>query len=127
MKKRVWVALVLATLILMVAVPSLSEAWGGGGFHQWGGRGFHHGGHGRVFIVGPTFWWGAPYPYYYPYPYPVYAPAPAPVIVEQEPAYAAQQPVTPQSYWYYCQSAKGYYPNVQSCPEAWVKVVPRAE
>jgi len=49
------------------------------------------------------------------------------VIVEQEPAYAAQQPTTPQSYWYYCQSAKGYYPNVQSCPEAWVKVVPRAE
>jgi hypothetical protein len=26
-----------------------------------------------------------------------------------------------------CQSSQAYYPNVQSCPEAWVKVPPRAQ
>jgi hypothetical protein len=25
---------------------------------------------------------------------------------------------------YYCQSAQGYYPQVQSCPEPWVPVPP---
>jgi hypothetical protein len=33
----------------------------------------------------------------------------------------------PQSYWYYCPSAKGYYPTVPTCPEVWIKVPPRAE
>jgi len=114
MKKRAWVPLIIATLLL-VAVPPMSEAWVRGG----------HGG-GRVVIVGPAFWWG-PYPYYYPYPYAVYAPPPAPVIVEQAPDYVTQQPAAPQSYWYYCPSAKAYYPNVPTCAEAWIKVPPRAE
>jgi len=117
MKKRAWVSLIGAALLL-VTVPSMSEAWGGG--H---GR---SGGHGRVFI-GSTFWWGPPYPYYYyPYPYVVYAPPPAPVIVERAPEYV-QQAGVPRSYWYYCESAKVYYPNVPTCAEAWIKVAPRAE
>jgi hypothetical protein len=28
--------------------------------------------------------------------------------------------------WYFCQSANGYYPNVPSCPEPWIKVPARA-
>jgi hypothetical protein len=31
----------------------------------------------------------------------------------------------PPGYWYYCPSAKGYYPSVPSCPESWVQVAPR--
>jgi hypothetical protein len=30
----------------------------------------------------------------------------------------------PQGYWYYCESAKEYYPTVQQCPEDWIKVPP---
>jgi len=37
----------------------------------------------------------------------------------------AQQP--PQSYWYYCSSARAYYPTVPRCPEPWIKVPPRAQ
>ena len=31
----------------------------------------------------------------------------------------------PYPYWYYCPSARTYYPMVQTCPEPWVKVLPR--
>jgi hypothetical protein len=61
MKKHAWASLIVVTLLL-VTVP-LSPAWGDG---------WHHGGV-RVFIGGPTVWWG-PYPYYYPAPYPYVAP-----------------------------------------------------
>jgi len=32
-----------------------------------------------------------------------------------------------QSYWYYCSSARAYYPTVPACPEPWIKVPPRAQ
>jgi len=128
MKKRAWFSLIVVTLLL-VAIP-LSQAWGDGRRHGGHGPGFHgRGFHGRAFIVGSPFWWGAPYPYYYPYwyPYPVYAPAPAAVIVEPAPIYVSEQPAVPESYWYYCGSAKAYYPSVPMCAEAWIKVPPRSE
>jgi hypothetical protein len=37
----------------------------------------------------------------------------------------AQQ--SPQSYWYYCPSARAYYPTAPTCPEEWIKVAPRAQ
>ena len=37
----------------------------------------------------------------------------------------AQQPA--QAYWYYCSSARAYYPTAPSCPEPWIKVPPRAQ
>ena len=37
----------------------------------------------------------------------------------------AQQPA--QSYWYYCSSARAYYPTVPTCPEPWIKIPPRAQ
>ena len=82
-------------------------------------------GHGRVFIgVAPGFWWGPPYPYYwYPPPYypPVMVQPPPQVYVQQAPA----PPSAPPGDWYYCQSAGGYYPQIQNCPEPWVRVPPR--
>lgn len=115
MKRSASVLLLVVVLLLGLAAPT----------HAWHGRGVR----GHVFIgVGPSFWWGAPYPYwYYPPPY-VYSPPP--VIVQEPPVYAQQPPAppaappAPQSYWYYCSSAGAYYPSVQTCPEAWIKVAP---
>jgi Spy/CpxP family protein refolding chaperone len=28
------------------------------------------------------------------------------------------------NYWYYCPNPAGYYPDVQTCPEGWLQVVP---
>jgi hypothetical protein len=107
MSRVLGVCLLAIALLLVAATPSL--AW-------------HHG---RVFIdVGP-FWWGP-----YPPPYPYYVYPPPPVIVTQPPVYIQQQPSPappPQGYWYYCPSARAYYPTVPTCPEAWVKVPPRPE
>jgi hypothetical protein len=31
----------------------------------------------------------------------------------------------PQQWWYWCNSARGYYPYVNSCPEPWQRVEPQ--
>jgi hypothetical protein len=95
----------------------------------------HRHGHGGVFIgVGPGFWWGAPHPYwwgparpYYWYPPPYYYP-PGRIVVEEPQVYVQPPPAppaAPPAYWYYCPSTEGYYPQVQSCSEPWVRVPPR--
>ena len=94
----------------------------------------HHGRVGVFISVGPGFWWGAPYPYWWgpPHPYywgpPPYYYPPAGIVVEQPQVYVQPPPAPPApppAYWYYCPSAPGYYPQVQSCPEPWVRVPPR--
>lgn len=93
----------------------------------------------RVYIgasIGGPVWgpgwgpgWGPvwyPPPYYYPPQVVVVPPSQPPVYVEQaEPA--APQPAQTQQYWYYCKSAKGYYPYVKECSEGWQKVLPQPE
>jgi hypothetical protein len=119
---------------------------GGGGWHGgggWNGGGGWHGGgwHGGVFVGGPWWygpWWGWPYPYAYGYPYSYYYPyaysydspygyyPPAydgpSVYIQQQLQPRSEERV--QGYWYYCASAKAYYPTVPKCPEAWIKVPP---
>lgn len=90
-------ALLVIAVLLVSVVPS----------HAWHGRG-----------------WGPPHPYWH-YPR-YYVVAPPPVVVESPPVWVQPEPA-PQAHWYYCPSAQTYYPNVQTCPEAWVKVPPRAE
>jgi hypothetical protein len=148
--RHVWLLVVLLVLAVVAADVEAGGGRGGGGGgnmsgggHGGGGHaGSHHGtahGHhgGRIVVgVGPWWgWWGgwpgwyyppAYYPYYPYYPYdPYYAP---PAIVTEPPVYIQRelevQPA-PQAYWYYCESAAGYYPTVQSCPEPWLKVPPR--
>jgi len=113
--KRSAMASVLALALLLVPVaPGL--AWHG-----------HSGVRTGVFVgVGPAFWWG---PYWWHYPPPYYVYAPPPVVVQEPPVYIQQEPPpTPATqYWYYCGSAKAYYPTVPACPEPWVKVPPRSE
>ncbi|HEV8530559.1 MAG TPA: hypothetical protein VGT00_03990 [Methylomirabilota bacterium] len=107
-------AVLLFGLLVFPVVPS----------YAWHGRG-------GVFIgVGPA-WWGPPYPYWW-YPPPYYPPAP--VVIEQPPVYVEQPqtsppppPSAPPAYWYYCSTAQAYYPQAQSCPEAWIKVPARAQ
>ncbi|MHB8744465.1 MAG: hypothetical protein ACYC9L_15270 [Sulfuricaulis sp.] len=58
----------------------------------------------------------------YPYPYPAYQ-YPSVVYTQPYPVYVQTAPApAPQQFWYYCASAKGYYPYVQSCSEAWQPV-----
>lgn len=129
MKKLASASLLAVALLLVAAAPSHARP------------GFHHRhvvpARAHVFIgFGGPVWWGPPY-WYYPPPYYVYSP-PA-VIIQQPPVYVQQPPVyvvppappaqaaPPEAYWYYCSSAGAYYPNVQSCPEPWVKVAPRPQ
>ena len=134
-----WLRAVRAALLgsALLALPLAAAA---GGWH--GGHGGWHGHGGTNVVIGVGPWWGGPYyyggyygygppaPYYYvPQPYYVYAPAPVvvepPVYVERQPAPAPS--AAAPSYWYYCESAGGYYPDVPTCPEPWVPVPPRAE
>jgi hypothetical protein len=73
----------------------------------------HEGRWGWWWIVGPT-WYFYPEPVY-PYPNP-YEP---PVAVIVQPAPAKAPPPPPPQNWYYCESAKGYYPYVPACPGGW--------
>lgn len=126
MRKLLSASFLAMTLLLILAAPG-----------EAGGRHHRHGGT-RVFVgVGPGFWYGAyPYPYwYYPPPYYVYTPPTVvvqepPVYIQQQPAPAEPDPAAPpaaESYWYYCPSAREYYPRVPTCAEAWIKVPPRQE
>ena len=133
MKRATCGVLLLAAVLLLMPVPSQA------GGHGWRGHGRHgHGwyGHGRPLTrvhIGFPLWWGpgpgwwGPRPAWHG-PRPVYAPPPRVVVMEQ-PVYVQREPVAalPPSYWYYCESAGGYYPSVPSCPEPWVKVPPRME
>lgn len=104
---------------LMVVLPS-PEAQAHRNRVHWG-----------VSIGVPLYWQPAPpyryYPYYsYPYSPPVVVlpPAPAPVYIEQSPPQASSESRLPSGYWYYCQSARAYYPYVRECAEAWQPVSP---
>lgn len=110
---------ILLVLLLVVAVVAVTVTPG----YTW-----HHRRGGVYVSVGP--YWG-PYPYYwYPPPYHVYRPPT--VVVEEPPVYVERQPAVPPTpaapptaYWYYCVSAKSYYPTAPSCPEEWIKVPER--
>lgn len=151
MKNRAWV--VVLALLLLPGVPNLADAGGrhGGGHGYKGGHG-HRGGHGyrggRGYRGGygykrgysgswgygpwgyPAYGYRYPSPYVYTYPYP----SETRVIIEDPPVYverpqsAARIPAPPQhGFWHYCESRSGYYPDVPSCPEDWIKVPPRPE
>ena len=117
-RARKFASIALAALAIVLAVNAPSQARGGGGGHGFGGGhpsggGMRHDFDGRHDFDrrhdfdgrnhGFLFGFGGVYPYD-PYYYP--------------PAYGNEAP----AYWYYCPSYGAYYPNVVSCPEAWVPV-----
>jgi hypothetical protein len=82
--------------------------------------------HGRVhFGIGLHFgpywgpYWGAPW-----YPAPVYYPAPIVVSPPAPPVYVEREQAPQAGYWYYCETARGYYPYVKDCPSGWRAVPP---
>jgi hypothetical protein len=85
-------------------------------------------------VVGGGFGWWDPWwswgPWWY-YPPAYYPPR---VVVTEPPVYIERPPDSPEpppdsdpvpGFWYFCQSAQGYYPDVQRCPERWIPVPPR--
>lgn len=121
-KRFASIALVAVAVLLAVVAPSQAQGAAGHGFaggHPSAGQGlegrhgferhrgferhqpfgahrdFDRGRRAHFFIGG-----GYPYSWYYPPVYEYSAPA----------------------YWYYCPSYGAYYPDVPSCPEAWVPV-----
>ena len=145
--RRFACVLTLAALCLWLpaAQSQAGNGWhgGGGGWHGGGGHGggWHGGGWlgGTRVVVGfgPGWGWGPGWGYGpgwgwggwgYGYGPGWYPPAYAypPVVIQQQPQQYIEQP-NPQpggGYWYYCESAGGYYPRVPSCPEPWLKVPP---
>src|SRR5207237_6873459 len=71
-----------------------------------------------------VYYGGAPY-YYANDVYYVQQPTGYEVVAPPEAAPQAPPPTAAQApaVWYYCDSAKGYYPYVGQCPEGW-KTVP---
>ncbi len=92
--------------------------------HSYGGHSYHAGPY-VSFALGPALWWAPswrrsqPYPYYHE----------TTVIGEPRPVYVERPPSTPpvEGWWYYCESAGAYYPEVAGCSEPWLKVPPRPE
>jgi hypothetical protein len=106
-------AVVLLSLLIVVLVAEPVYAW--------------HRVSGGIYIgVGP-YWWGPPYPYWWGPP--AYGYIPPPVVFEPPAVYIERPPPVPPpppiSYWYYCGSARSYYPSVETCPEPWVRVPAR--
>jgi len=141
MKKLIGMFLALMLVLVAVAQPAVADRGRSGGYHGHGsyrghssyrghggyhGHGGHDGGHVGIGVyLGPGWWgpgWWGPYPYYPYYPY-----SPVPTVIQQPSTEIYVQPA-PQAeesrYWYYCQESQGYYPDVQRCPEGWLKVVP---
>jgi hypothetical protein len=138
----------LLGVLLTVSLPVLAEHrdgfgdgrrdghWGGReiqrfGEHDletWRGGHWRHGSHrGRMgwWWIAAGIWYFYPGPVY-PYPDPYTPPV---MVINQQPQVVVPQsnaPTQPQQTsqaWYYCDSAKSYYPYVPSCPEGW-KTVP---
>jgi hypothetical protein len=88
-------------------------------YHVWRGGYWAHDYHGGRY----GWWWIASGLWYY-YPAPIYPyPDPyVPPVVVAPPVAAAPAPAPaapPPQYWYYCDSAGGYYPYVPACPSGW--------
>ncbi len=120
-----------AALVLSITTGGLALADG----HHGGG--WHHGGHsiGLGVVVGvplywPDYYYYPYYPYSYPYPYYPYSYYSYPPAAPYAPPYVVPNDTRPPTgeqtpSWYYCPSAKAYYPYVRQCPKGWQRVPPQ--
>jgi hypothetical protein len=115
-------ATVSCTALVLAAIADEASAGGRGSGRSSAGVSRGHSGHhhhrhhfhSRIFIGAPLFWGSYYGPGYY------YSPPP-PVYIEQSPAPLEQD----SQYWYFCPSARSYYPYVGECPEGWQRVLPQ--
>lgn len=69
--------------------------------------------------------------FYYPYGYSYRYSYPPAILLASPPVYIEQNAASPGTdeqtgyWWYYCQSAQGYYPYVTECPQGWQRVAPQ--
>lgn len=108
----------LGLLLALGAVFASESAEAHGRRHSRLHFGFHFG---APVYWGPYWgpWWHYPPPYYYP--------APAVVVPSQPTTYIERgsEPELPATgWWYYCDTARGYYPYVKECPSGWQRVPP---
>lgn len=121
--KTVVAALGVAGIVILL--PTMARAdehhrWHGGEIRhfehhdraRWQGGYWHHGPHG-----GRLGWWWVVGGAWYFYPQPIY-PYPDPYVPPAVVVPAPSVQPAPQ-YWYYCDSARTYYPYVSSCPSGW--------
>lgn len=105
--------------------PTRGPGWQGHieRFHErdwqiWRNGRWQHGSH-----AGRLGWWWVVGGAWYAYPVPIYpypSPWEPPPTGYLPPPAAPLPPPTP--YWYHCESPKGYYPYVPSCPGGWKQV-----
>lgn len=117
----------LPGLLILSSLSTPASAWERG--WGWGGAGFIAGAMVGAQLASPYRYYGYGYPYYAaPVVYnaaPVVVQAPQPAYVPQSPPPRQAAPMMQASdnnSWYYCSSAKGYYPYVKQCPEPWQRV-----
>ncbi len=118
MKKTILAIVVLAALVF--ALPLAGEA---GRTRVFVGAHFgfgYPGGWGPP-AYSPWGYWGRPVVVAPP---PVYYYAGPPVVVQPAPPVYVRPDPEESDFWYYCESARGYYPYVKTCPGGWMKVVP---
>jgi hypothetical protein len=120
-----------AIALFSFAAPAQADGrWHGGGGPRW------HSGVYLNFGIPFPYYWGpgyygppvyyAPPPVYYYGPPAAVVPSSPPVYVERDdPAPAAPQAQPPATWWYWCESARGYYPYVKECPGGWQRVPPQ--
>lgn len=102
-------ALAIAGTLVGTSAEAAGRPWGRPGGpppHGW-----HHGGY-RGY--NDWFWIAGSGLLLYPYLAPQ-----RPVIIEQHSDPVLVVPPQAAQNWYYCDSARAYYPHVQSCPEGW--------
>lgn len=106
-----------AVALGLLAVAEPAQAHG-----RWRGGVVLHFGYPGPYYWAPRYWYPPPV-YYDPPPVVVVPPAPPPppVYVERDDEVAP----SPAQWWYWCPSAKGYYPYVKECPGGWQRVPPQ--
>jgi hypothetical protein len=57
----------------------------------------------------------------------IWAPPAEPTVYVERERPATEAPPAPvaEQWWYWCSSARGYYPYVGACPEGWQRVAPQ--
>lgn len=138
--KRIITGAIVGTL-LVTSLPALAEHreerhFEGREIHRFAERDLEiwRGGHWvHRRHEGQLGWWWVAGGLWYFYPARIAGPYPDPytppvTVIQQPPVMVAPQMTAPApaqpsaQFWYYCDSAKGYYPYVPQCPEGWKSV-----
>lgn len=129
MKSKLLMVVAAFTMVGSLSIAPSAQAYPGHGGHYYGHGGGWHGSRGYYgFGLGLAAGALLTYPYYsgyYSSGYysPSYVDTGSVTVYEDSPSQTQVAPNTAAApIWYYCDSPKGYYPYVHSCPSGWQKV-----